>query len=320
MARPTLLDLTIRNQGDPEVGLIEESVIDVPEVTGRCRWTGNTIPGLGEAKIIRGTSYKTTVRTSLPAGGFRDANEGVVAVKSTYENRLVPTFFFNPRWEADKQLADASEDGAAAYIAEEAVGLLMGAWKQLSQQFYYGTNTTYGGLAKGFPGLIDMVPSANVIDALGDEAATSSSVWLIKWGPKSTRWVLGNNGEFGVSDVRIGDVFDASSNPYTAYIQEIAGQIGLQCANPISDMARIKNLTAPTDETGQLTDALITRAMMTMKTPPDVILMAQRSWGALQMSRTATNATGTEAPMPRDVHGVPIAISTGISITEAVGF
>src|SRR5262245_59739482 len=116
MARPTLLDIMKANGSDPVAGLIDEAARVVPEVSGFMQ-SGVQIPNVGQARTIRGRSYKTLIRTALPTAPFRDANEGVAAVKGTYENRTVETFVLNPRWECDKAVADSHEDGAQAFVA-----------------------------------------------------------------------------------------------------------------------------------------------------------------------------------------------------------
>ena len=110
MAVTTLLDIAKANGSDAAVGLIEEVLNAFPEVQ------------LGAARTIKGLSYKTLVRTALPTASFRSANEGTPPTKSTSENRVVECFILNPRWECDKAVADAYEDGASAYIAMEADG------------------------------------------------------------------------------------------------------------------------------------------------------------------------------------------------------
>lgn len=318
MARPTFLDIAKLNLGDNEVGLIEEAIYNVPEVTGVDRETGNTIPGVGQTKTIGGINYYTKVRTALPSAGFRNANEGVTATKSTFENRLVETFILNPRWECDKAVADREEQGAEAYIADEAVAMVEASFLQLARNAFYGTNTTYSGDAKGFPGLIDAYDSTNmVVDAGGTTATTGSSVWLVKWGPRDVRWVLGKNGSLDISDVRIETIYDASSNPLTGYVQELLAYMGLQVGTT-NAVCRIKKLTA--DSGKGLTDDLIAEALEKFPAGvrPDVAFMTKRSRRQLQNSRTATNATGAPAPFPTESHGVPIIVTSALSNVEAL--
>lgn len=313
MTRPTLLDIAKRNAGDKEVGLIEEAMEAVPEVTGFDKEYGRTLPGVGEAKTIGGIHYKTKVRTGLPTAGFRDANEGVAASKSTFENRLVETFILNPRWECDKAVADRDEDGPEAFIADEALGIMEAAFQTVSRQFYYGR----GSDAKGHPGLLQSVASDMVIDAEGTTSATGSSVWLVKFGPQDVRWVAGQGGAFDVSDVRIETIFDADDNGLTGYVQELLAYIGLQVGS-VHSVARIKKITEDTGHT--LTDAMIYNALATFPegVRPDAIFMTQRSRAQLRTSRTATNATGAPAPIPQDIEGIPIVATGGIRNNEAL--
>jgi len=318
MTRPTLLDIAKLNLGDAEVGLIEEAIYNCPEVTGFDRETNQLIPGVGQTKTIRGINYSTKVRTALPSAGFRNANEGVTATKSTFENRLVETFILNPRWECDKAVADRNEEGPEAFIAEEADAQLKASFLQAARNFYYGTNTSYSGDAKGHPGLIDAYDATNrVLDAGGTTANTGSSVWLVKWGPQDVRWVLGQNGELAVSDVRIETIFDGSSNPLTGYVQELLAYLGVQVGS-INAVVRIKKLT---EDSGKgLTDAAFAKALEKFPAGvrPDVAFCTKRSRRQLQSSRTATHPSGQPAPFPVEVFGVPLVVTSALSDTEAL--
>jgi hypothetical protein len=298
----TLLDIAKANGSDAAVGLIEEVMTYSPEVS------------LGAARTIKGLSYKTLVRTTLPTAAFRNANEGVAATKSNWENRVVECFTLNPRWECDKAVADRYEDGAQAFIALEADGIMRAAMLTLGSQFYYGTSND----AKGFPGLLAAYDAAGmVIDAGGTTANTASSVWGVKWGPKAVQWVYGADGELGVSDVSEQRVLDANNNPYTAYVQELLAYPGLQIGNRYA-VGRIKKLTA--DSGKGLTDGLISQflAKFPVGYKPDVLLMSRRSRMQLQMSRTATTPTGAPAPYPQEAFGVPIQETDSILDTESL--
>lgn len=301
MANPTLLDIAIANGSDAVVGLIEEVVKAHPELE------------LGAARTIKGLNYKTLVRTALPTVGFRSANEGYAASKSTFENRLVDTFIFNPRWECDKAIADAHEDGAQAFIALEASGIMEASMIALCSQFYYGTSSD----AKGFPGLIAAYDSAMEVDAGGTTATTGSSVWGVRFGAKDVQWVYGNNGSLALSPVAEARILDGSSNPYTAYVQELLARPGLQVASKYS-IGRIRDLTA--DSGKGLTDALISQLLSKFPVgrPPDLLLCSRRSLSQLQSSRTATNATGAPAPFPTESFGIPIRVTDAIVDTEAL--
>lgn len=318
MALLTLLDIVKRNGRDMEVGLVDETTRAHPEISGQIVIPGGTrpLPGVGAARTIRGTSYKTLVRTALPSVGFRRANQGTARTKSRYEERTVETYIMNPRWGVDKAVAARSEDGWQALLADEAEAHVEASWQTVAKQFYYGPDN--GGDSLGFPGLLDSYDSTNmVIDAGGTTADTGSSVWFVKFGPKSVQWVYGQNGQFETSEVDERDMTDADSNNYTGYHQELHAYPGLQVTSN-QYVVRIKKLT---EDSGKgLTDDLVAKALEKFRVGivPDVMFMTKRSRRQLQLSRTATNATGAPAPIPEESHNIPIAVTEALLDTEAL--
>jgi len=310
MANLSLLDIAKMNNSDPAVGLIEESIQASPEAMS------------GSARTIKGTNYKTLHRTSIPTVGFRGANEGVAAVKSVYENKLVETFIVDASCEMDKAVADSYEDGREACIALEASGIMEGSFRAISSQTYYGIGTgtatsQASSPTKGFPGFVDTVGSAMVLDAAGTTASTGSSVWGVIWGPKYAQWVLGQDGELQMGDVREVRLTDSSSNPYDGYRQSILAYVGIQLVNPFA-IGQIKNLTA--DSGKGLTDALLYEFLDKWPSglKPDNLFMTKRSRRQLRDSRTATNPTGAPAPQPDNFENIPIMITDGIVNTETI--
>jgi major capsid protein gp7 len=318
MAVTTLLDIAKANGTDPVVGLIDETSKAHPEITAVA------------ARTIKGLSYRTWVRTSLPTSSFRNANTGVAATKSTYENRTVDTFILNPRFEVDKAVADRYEDGAAAYLAIEANAIMESSFQQLSKQFYYGRTVTNNGIGDplGHPGLIDAYDSTNmVVDAGGTTANTGGSVWLVKFGPQWVQWVYGADGLLSVSEPMLQRVLDGSSNPYDAYCQSLLAYPGLQVGTT-RGVCRIKKLTA--DSGKGLTDVLLSQAISKFQVGvvPDAIFMSRRSRQQLQASRTVTlfgqggvkpsGGLATLAPIPTEYDGIPIMVTDAIQDTESL--
>jgi hypothetical protein len=316
MALPTLLDVAKRNAADSTVGLIDEAARQVPEVSGSVVHMGRTItvPNVGAARTINGTQYKTLVRTALPTAQFRNANQGVPASKSTLENRLIETFILNARWESDKAVADGNEDGAESMIAEEAVAVVAANMMLLGKQFYYGRG---GSDSKGHPGLVDMIDAAMVEDAAGDSANQASSVYAVSFGPGKVQWVMGRSGQLDVSDVREESITDEDGNRFTAYVQELLAYIGVQVGNKFS-VARLKNIT--TQDTKTLNDSKLGKllARYPVGYSPDAMFLSRRSLEQLRSSRTATNDTGREAPIPTDYMGIPLIPTDSILDTEAI--
>jgi len=304
--RTTLLDIAIRNNSDIVVGLIDEASKPYPEFRK------------GDARTIKGTQYKTRVRTALPDVGFRQANNGVETTKQTVENRLVECFITDASWSIDKAVANASENGPEAVCAEEAESHMEGAIDSVCKQFYYGTASGVTGAAYGHAGLVDSVVSAMEVNASGSGADTSS-VWAVKWGVKNTRWVFGKDGCFDEGDI-IEQLVAASTGNMWALAQSLQGWLGVQVGNQYS-IGRIKNVEAAVDASTQLlTDdllaSLLERFTTNLHFKPDVFYMTPRLQKQLQNSRTATSPTGAPAPFPEEAFGVPIEPTTSILNTE----
>lgn len=308
MALPTLLDIAKRNAADLTIELLDEAVKYAPEA--------KMVP----SRTIKGTTYKTLIRTVNPTVAFRNANEGTAVSKGEYENRLVQTYILNPQWECDKAVADSSEDGANAYVADEAQAIINASLQTLGKVFYYGQHATFGD-AKGCPGLLQSYDSTNmVVDAGGTTDDTCSSVWAVVFGPLFCQWVYGLDGRLELSDLQEVWLIDASSNPYDGLRQSLLAYPGLQVRSTYG-VARIKKLTA--DSGKGLTDARIATmlALFPAGIQPNALFMTRRSQGQLQASRTATTPTGAPAPFPRFVEGVggeniPIVITESLSNLE----
>lgn len=301
MATPNLLDIAKINGSDGVVGLIDEASKPHPEIL------------LLPTRPIKGLNFTTLVRTSVPTGNpFRDANDGIDAVKSTYENRLVGTFIANPRWECDKAVADAHEDGAEAYIALEASGIMEGTMQAFCTQIYYGSH------AGGFPGWKDVVQAAMEVNAGGSTAKTS--VWAVRFGFQHANLVVGNNGSFAMDDPRIETITGQNGKKLTGYVQEMLARLGSHVGSVYS-LARIKNVG--TDAGKGLTDDLLYELLATFPegTQPDAIFMNGRSREQLRKSRTAVNASGQPAPIPSSITGdggeIPIYPTSALTNAEA---
>lgn len=327
---PTLLDIAIRNAADGVVGLIEETSKAHPEII--------VMP----ARTIKGINYKSLVRTGLPTVAFRNANEGTADTKGTYENRLVETYILNPQWAADKAVADRSEDGPAAYIADEAAGTMEAVMQHLASQFWYGRGTasTAGiavspslvGDAKGFYGLLELSEAAGVtvagnnllVDAGGTTANTGSSVYMLRSGRKDVQWVWGENGTLNIDETIVQRVLDGSGNAFTAYTQELLSYPGLQVASILS-FGRIAELTE--DSGLGLTDMLLAElyAKFPVGKKPDKIFMTRRSQRQLRDSRlTATGMTIMASGQPVDfpenwMNNIPIHVTDALQDNEEIG-
>jgi hypothetical protein len=314
----TLLDIQKLNGNDAAVGLIEENLKYAPEL--------QVVP----FRTIRGTSYKTGIRTALPTTGFRNANEGQSPSKSTFKQSLIECFIFGGNVQADKAVADAYEDGAAALQAIEASGVMQSAMQNLGKQMFYGVTND----GKGFPGLKAALPAAGTtlagdaltIDATGSTSATASSVYFVKFGVQDLTFVGGQSRAFDLGDFREQMIYDSTGAGYDAYVAALTAWIGMQIGHE-NVARRIYNLTAQ-DGKGW-TDTLNAKVMATFPVGhrPDAIFCSRRSLAQLQASRTVTlMGTGSNrpnqpniAPVPTEYEGIPIIATDSILNTDAIG-
>lgn len=310
---PTLLDMAKRNGRDRAVPLIQETSKLIPEISG-VTMDGRTLPGVGAVRTIKGINYQTLVRTQNPTVSFRDANQGTTVSASSYENRLVETFIMNPRWEADKAVADRSEDGPDAYIADEAMAIMEAVMQALGSQFFYGRAVD----GKGHPGLIDSVISKYTKSA-GGTAGQCGSVWFVKFGVTHVQWIYGENGALTIPDKRVETIYRADAGttsplkPLTGYVQDLLAYPGVQVGSTRS-IARLSNVSA--ESTHTLTDALLFQTLSLMDVQPDCIFMNKILLEQLRESRTTFNPTGAPAPIPTDLQGIPIAPTQSLTMTE----
>lgn len=312
MAQATLLDIAKLNGNDAVVGLIEENLTYAPELS------------VFPSRTIKGTQYKTVVRTGLPTTGFRSANEGQTPSKSTYENRLVECQIFGGPLIVDKAVAAASEDGPEVFKANEASGVMRSALINLGKQIWYGTAAD----SKGFPGLQALVDSTMTIDAGGTTATTGSSIYAVCFGPKLAQLVFGQGLPFSMSDWV--DQLIAGSTAgtyYEAHTSGLTAWAGLQAVDKYC-VARAKDATE--DASKGVTDALL--AKLLAKFPvgyvPSAFFMTRRSRSQLQTARTVaiqslvgqkpTPDLQSIAPLPTSFENIPIIATDCLSDVEVL--
>lgn len=298
----SLLDITKRNGTDSAVGLVEYVTTFAPEI--------DVVMG----RPIPGTTYKTRIRKSLPAGpAFRNANEGSSIVSSAYDQILSQCFIMDAQMRVDKAVADSPEEGGAALLlADEAEGAIKEKGIALGSQFYYGTSAD----AKGFSGLQSSVDSSMVIDAQGTGNNTTS-VYLVYNDLQGVHFIFGNNTGLQMGEWMLQQVQDANAKAYMAYVNGLTGWIGLSVNNPTKTIVRIKNITSAKP----LTDALLAQAYAKFPVglKPNRIFLNRDANYYIQNSRSAVTQQafklGAAADYPTNSPSVP---GVGFTITDSL--
>lgn len=268
-----------------------------------------------------GTLHKYTKETGAPVVGFRSANGGRDMDSSEDTEVSATLHILDFTSVIDKAVADAYvRGGATAKIAREASRHLRAAMFAYEKQLINGT---VDGDASGFNGFADVLDDSDdamVVDAGGTTANTASSVYAVRFGEDDVIGVLGNEGVFdlGESSV-IQRVVDPGTDnkSFPAYLTPGTGYTGLQIGGAYS-FGRICNLT---EDSGKgLTDDLVAQLLADFPASkmPTHLVCNQRSREQLRKSRTATNATGTPAPIPTEVFGIPLVVTDAIINTESL--
>lgn len=280
----------------------------------------NDAPFMSQALMYtpatHGTVHKYTKESAAPVVGFRAANAGR-DLDSSEDTAVTATLqILDWSFLADKALADAYvRGGAEGWIAREGRRHLRAALFAYETQLFRGT---VGGDASGFAGFADVLDDSDdsmVINAAGTTADTASSVWLVRVNEEDVTGVLGMDGVFDMGESTVIDATDATGKHYPAYYTPGTGYTGVQVGSAYS-FARICNLT---EDSGKgLTDALVYKALELFPSAkqPTHIVMNRRSRRQLQSSRTATNATGAPAPLPKEVENIPIVVTDAIVSAE----
>ncbi|EMI19092.1 hypothetical protein RMSM_03988 [Rhodopirellula maiorica SM1] len=262
------------------------------------------------------TSHEWLKKTAAPAGGFRAVNDGRENKKATYTKVTQALKLFDASFAID--LAVAMLPSGDALRRREAKDHLMASFAAMEAQVFYGTGADSDGFA-GFANeaTVDKKDDAMVVDATGTSVGAATSVWAVRVGEEAVSAVYGKGATIEVGEEYQTVLEGSSTGTFDAMRTPILFWGGVQIATSL-DLGRIVNLTAQSGKT--LTDDLIIELISKFPAGrgPTHLVMNRQSQKQLQQSRTATNATGSPAPLPEESHDVPIVVTDQISSTEAI--
>lgn len=272
------------------------------------------LKALAAVPSSNGTNHKYLKETSAPVVGFRPVNDGRDNSKSGDTLVEIALKILDASFGVDMDLADAHGKGAEDFIMREAVRHLRASFFHAEKQLFYGSD------ANGFAGLVDATTlkyndSSMVLDAAGDTVGATTSVYLVRTNDSGdAAVVMGNDGNITIKDTVVQKATGANGT-YPEYYTPISGWMGMQVGSAYS-IARILNI----DFDHVLTDDLIYQALTLFPAgrKPNLCVMNGETREMLRKSRTATNATGTPAPIPEEVAGMRVVETDAILNTEAV--
>lgn len=300
----TLLDLAKRTNSDPVIGLIEENLVFAPEFI--------TLP----VRPIPGTIYKATLRTALPTGGFRGANEGIALTSSSYEQKDVPCFFFDVQMQVDEAIVKGDDRAIGDVLTDESSGAVEGAMISIGSQIYYGNSAD----EKGFKGFVANVDPEMVVDA-GGTGENTTSAWFVFENTKGVHIPVGNQGAIDMADQwQRQQVTDDEGKKFFAYVNNLSSYIGLNIGSRYS-IGCIKNITSAKPLTDKLGAEMLSKFPIGRQ--PTRCFINKDAAYFLQVSRSSIGnqvadkgGRGAFSPMPEEIQGIPIQRTDSILSTE----
>ncbi len=225
---------------------------------------------LTDMQFIEGnlpTGHKTTVRTGIPQGVWRQMYQGVPPAKTLRAQVTDTCGMLENRNEIDKDLADLNGN-TAEFRLSEADGIVEGLNQQLAQTLIYGNTATnperFMGLAPRYGAIAGAGNAQNIIDA-GGTGSVNTSVWLVVWSPNTVTGIFPKGSKAGLTHQDLGeiDAFDSNQNRFRAYADRWQFKIGLTVRD-WRYAVRICNIDT-TDLTTQATTQSNTAATLLIK-------------------------------------------------------
>jgi hypothetical protein len=155
------------------------------------------------------SGHKTTVRTGLPQGTWRQLYQGVQPSKSTTAQITEACGNLEGYSELDKDLADLNGNTAEFRLSEES-GFYEGMTQQVQSAFLYAnslnTPAQIMGLAPRYNTVnVANAQSANNVIDMGGTGSTNCSIWVVGWGPNSVHGIFPKGKIAGLQMVDLGD-------------------------------------------------------------------------------------------------------------------
>jgi hypothetical protein len=317
----------------PGASSIIDEVLNVcPEFTGVDTYNGGRkVPldyGTEESDTME-TLFMTSAPTTNP---YRDINVGVLPNKGVYEKRLTQLVTATAVWGIDKAIVERRPKEAAVLIEQKAKQEVKSHIQAHGKQFFYGKKK--GGYAEGFPGLIELMDSSQVVSA-GGTGAKLTSAYFVWFNEEGVSWRFGLNGSMTMSDLKE-ELIPDPNNPaksYPGFRQYMQYHLGLKVSNKYS-VARIANIDCSSAYSGDnlaadaFTDKhiykLLTKLPGGMK--PNAVFLPYVAALLLAASRTTVNIAqgssgapvivGGQTPPVTEFEGIPCIPTDSITIGE----
>ena len=179
------------------------------------------------------SGHKTTIRTGLPQGTWRQLYQGVQPTKSTTAQITEACGNLEGYSELDKDLADLNGNTAEFRLSEEG-GFYEGMTQQVQSAFLYAnsmnTPAQIMGLAPRYNTInVANAASANNVIDMGGTGSTNCSMWVVGWGPNSVHGIFPKGKIAGLQMTDLGEDVKVLSDGsmYRVYRSHFKWECGL---------------------------------------------------------------------------------------------
>lgn len=277
---PNLVDWARRANPDGSIAIVAELLSQCNEIMKDMIWQEGNLP-LG---------HKVTVRTGLPQGTWRAANQGVQASKSLTAQFQFSIGQLQAYSIVDKTLANLNGNVAKFRYGED-MAHIEGLSQQVASALLYSNEATNPNQFTGLSPLYNTVNTStaknavNVLDA-GGTGSSNLSIWLVGWGDHTTHGIFPKGSQAGLVYEDKGDLipqYDGNGNRFEAYTSLFQFNVGL-CVKDWRYNVRIANVDTTT-------------AGLQGTTPPDLFALMSRAVVRLPTaSRRLSGITESDAP------------------------
>lgn len=309
-----------KRYNDGKISVIVELLAQTNEILDDMRWVEGNLP----------TGHRTTVRTGLPQGTWRQLNYGVQPAKSTTSQVNDACGMLETYSEIDKALADLNGNTAEFRLSEDKA-FLEGLSQQMAQTIFYGDTASapekFMGLASRYNTLnAATATSQNVIDA-GGTGSDNTSIWLVVWGDLTVHGIFPKGSKAGMQMRDLGEqtLLDAQSNKYQGYRTHYKWDAGLTVRD-WRYAVRIANVDVSDLSGGGATDLVkhmirATHKVPSLKTGQPVFYMNRtgRQWLDIQAAtkdNVMLKISEFEGRPVREFLGIPVRTCDQIVNTE----
>lgn len=224
-------------------------------------------PILTDMAFIEGnlpTGHKTTVRTSLPTGNWRQYNDGVPTEKSTTQQITDTCGMLESYAEVDKALADLNGNTAEFRLSEDRA-FIEGMSQTMAETLFYGDTAID---PKKFQGLTPRYNSFDrasfltadyVLDGGGSSNA-NNSIWLVGWGENSVHGIYPKGSTQGLHSEDLGQkTITGVNGQFEGYRTHYKWDIGLTVRD-YRQVVRIANIDRDTVTVNEIVRLMIEAA------------------------------------------------------------